>query len=259
MQQQPKPSTSQPSGNQPSSSQSSSSSQSAGQSAPGTAPIASHTEAAALGPGKGPSYENRWDAYGGLAFANGQAGQNLPKRFNMGGGEGQFTWWIPVISITVSGSPPTSATARAPRPSCRTRPTTVRWLFIQPTLAARSGADRATAMWPSTTTASSARYTATSTGPSRRTRSAPARSQPARSHRTSGQYRALLQPRVSVGSYWRQHRLQSGTEVRDPPLARPHLRALRHGDTRVLRDFARSALSRRPITKRREQGSEKPG
>jgi hypothetical protein len=81
---------------QPSSSSSqSSSSQSAGQSAPGTAPISSQSSAAALGPGKGPSYENRWDAYGGLAFANGQAGQNLPKRFNMGGGEGQFTWWIP--------------------------------------------------------------------------------------------------------------------------------------------------------------------
>ena len=55
----------------------------------------SHAAAAALGPGRGPSYENRWDVYGGLAFANGQAGQNLPKRFNMGGGEGQFTWWIP--------------------------------------------------------------------------------------------------------------------------------------------------------------------
>jgi hypothetical protein len=55
----------------------------------------SHSTAAALGPGRGPSYDNRWDAYGGLAFLNGQAGQNLPKRFNMGGGEGQFTYWIP--------------------------------------------------------------------------------------------------------------------------------------------------------------------
>lgn len=79
---------------QPSSSQSSSS-QSTGQNAPGTAPIKSHSTAAALAPGKGPTYENRWDLYGGLAFLNGQAGQNLPKRFNMGGGEGQFTYWIP--------------------------------------------------------------------------------------------------------------------------------------------------------------------
>lgn len=84
---------------QSSSSQSSNStsagSQTTGQNAPGTTPIKSDTTAAALGPGKGPSYENRWDVYGGLAFMNGQAGQNLPKRFNMGGGEGQYTWWVP--------------------------------------------------------------------------------------------------------------------------------------------------------------------
>jgi hypothetical protein len=72
----------------------SSSSQASGQNAPGTAPIKGQGTAAALAPGKGPSYENRWDVYGGLAFANGQAGQNLPKRYNMGGGEGQFTYWL---------------------------------------------------------------------------------------------------------------------------------------------------------------------
>lgn len=88
------PSSSQSSSSQSSSSQSSSS-QSTGQNAPGTAPIKSHSTAAALAPGKGPSYENHWDLYGGFAFANGQAGQNLPKRFNMGGAEGQFTWWVP--------------------------------------------------------------------------------------------------------------------------------------------------------------------
>ena len=93
-QQPPKTSGSQSSSSQSSSGQSSSS-QVSGQSAPGTAPIKSSTTAAALAPGKGPSYENRWDVYGGLAFLNGQAGQNLPKRFNMGGGEGQFTYWIP--------------------------------------------------------------------------------------------------------------------------------------------------------------------
>jgi len=84
--QQPSTSSSQPS---------SSSSQSTRQTAPGTAPIKNSSTAAALAPGKGPSYENRWDLYGGLAFMNGQAGQNLPKRFNMGGGEGQYTYWIP--------------------------------------------------------------------------------------------------------------------------------------------------------------------
>ena len=88
-------STSSQSSSSQSSSSSSSAGQTTGQNAPGTAPIKSNTTAAALGPGKGPSYENRWDIYGGLAFANGQAGQSLPKRFNMGGGEGQFTYWLP--------------------------------------------------------------------------------------------------------------------------------------------------------------------
>src|SRR5215472_8861834 len=58
---------------------SSSSGQSSSQSAPGTAPMKSRATATALAPSKGPSYENRWDLYGGFAFLNGQAGQNLPK------------------------------------------------------------------------------------------------------------------------------------------------------------------------------------
>lgn len=70
------------------------SSKTTGQNAPGTAPIKSGGTAAALAPGKGPTYQNRWDIYGGLSFMNGQAGQNLPKRYNMGGGEGQFTYWL---------------------------------------------------------------------------------------------------------------------------------------------------------------------
>lgn len=56
--------------------------------------MASHRAAVALAPGHGPSYHNRWDLYGGLLFQNGQAGQNLPKRYNMGGGEGQATYWL---------------------------------------------------------------------------------------------------------------------------------------------------------------------
>jgi hypothetical protein len=64
------------------------------QAAPGTAPIATHRAAVALAPGRGPSYNNKWDIYGGLSFMNGQAGQSLPKRYNMGGGEGQATYWL---------------------------------------------------------------------------------------------------------------------------------------------------------------------
>jgi hypothetical protein len=40
------------------------------------------------------SYDNRYEVYGGLSFMNGQAGQNLPKRYNMGGAEGMFTYWL---------------------------------------------------------------------------------------------------------------------------------------------------------------------
>jgi hypothetical protein len=47
------------------------------------------------------SYDNRFEVYGGLSFMNGQAGQNLPKRYNMGGGEGMFTYWIgPHLGLT---------------------------------------------------------------------------------------------------------------------------------------------------------------
>lgn len=64
------------------------------QAAPGTAPMATHRAAVALAPGRGPSYHNKWDIYGGLSFMNGQAGQDLPKRYNMGGGEAQATYWL---------------------------------------------------------------------------------------------------------------------------------------------------------------------
>lgn len=40
------------------------------------------------------TYTERFEAYGGISFMNGQAGQTLPKRYNLAGGEGMFTWWI---------------------------------------------------------------------------------------------------------------------------------------------------------------------
>lgn len=61
--------------------------------APGTAPVKANT-ASALAPGTGPSYTNHWELYGGLLYANGQAGQNLPKHFNAGGGEIEGTYWL---------------------------------------------------------------------------------------------------------------------------------------------------------------------
>ena len=61
--------------------------------APGTVAVSAAT-AAALQPYLGPTYDNRWEVYGGLNFMNGQAGQNLPKRFNTGGAEVMGTYWL---------------------------------------------------------------------------------------------------------------------------------------------------------------------
>ena len=40
------------------------------------------------------TYGNKYELYGGLAFMNFQAGQNLPKRMNLGGGEITGTYWL---------------------------------------------------------------------------------------------------------------------------------------------------------------------
>jgi hypothetical protein len=47
-----------------------------------------------LGPGAPVTYKNRFEVYGGLNFMNFQAGQNLPKRMNLGGGEILGTYWL---------------------------------------------------------------------------------------------------------------------------------------------------------------------
>ena len=39
-------------------------------------------------------YDNRYEIYGGFSYANGQAGQSLPKHYNMGGGEVMGTYWF---------------------------------------------------------------------------------------------------------------------------------------------------------------------
>ncbi len=44
--------------------------------------------------GPAASYDNKYEVYGGLSFMNGQAGQNLPKRYNLGGGEVMATYWL---------------------------------------------------------------------------------------------------------------------------------------------------------------------
>jgi hypothetical protein len=63
--------------------------------APGTVAISkANAEALAATAYTGPKYDNRWEIYGGLSFMNGQAGQNTPVRYDMGGGEVQGTYWL---------------------------------------------------------------------------------------------------------------------------------------------------------------------
>jgi hypothetical protein len=40
------------------------------------------------------TYDNKYEVYGSLNFMNFQAGQNLPKRMNLGGGEFLGTYWL---------------------------------------------------------------------------------------------------------------------------------------------------------------------
>jgi hypothetical protein len=58
----------------------------------GTTPL--QAQASKIGPEAPANYDNRYEVYGGLSFMNFQAGQNLPTRMNMGGGEVEGTYWL---------------------------------------------------------------------------------------------------------------------------------------------------------------------
>jgi hypothetical protein len=47
-----------------------------------------------IGPSAPVTYDNKYEVYGGVNFMNFQAGQNLPTRMNMGGGEVLGTYWV---------------------------------------------------------------------------------------------------------------------------------------------------------------------
>ncbi len=55
-----------------------------------------------IGPAAPVTYDNKYEVYGGINFMNFQAGQNLPKRMNLGGGEVSFTYWTPVSRLGVT-------------------------------------------------------------------------------------------------------------------------------------------------------------
>ena len=47
-----------------------------------------------IGPAAPVTYDNKYEIFGGLNFQTFQAGQDLPKRMNMGGGEVLATYWV---------------------------------------------------------------------------------------------------------------------------------------------------------------------
>lgn len=59
------------------------------------APVGPQVQSRAkLEPGRAASYDNKYEVYGGIGFMNGQAGQNLPKRYNLGVAEAMATYWL---------------------------------------------------------------------------------------------------------------------------------------------------------------------
>ncbi len=74
--------------------QTSSSSQTGTTAAPGTAPMRARATAQRISPTRVATYDDKFELYGGISLMNGQAGQNLPKRYNMGGGEVMGTYWL---------------------------------------------------------------------------------------------------------------------------------------------------------------------
>ena len=48
-----------------------------------------------IGPAAPVTYDNKYEFYVGINFMNFQAGQSLPQRMNMGGGEFLATYWLP--------------------------------------------------------------------------------------------------------------------------------------------------------------------
>lgn len=74
------------------------------------------------------TYTQKYEVYGGLSFLNGQAGQNLPKRYDTGGGELMGTYWLtPKYGVVAdarytAGTTPVFPAAQATSPRIQTRP-----------------------------------------------------------------------------------------------------------------------------------------
>ena len=74
------------------------------------------------------TYTEKYEIFGAANFLNGQAGQSLPKRYDLGGGEVMGTYWItPKYGISGDfrydiGSTPVLPAAQSTTPRVQTRP-----------------------------------------------------------------------------------------------------------------------------------------
>ncbi len=74
------------------------------------------------------TYTQKYEVFGGFNFLNGQAGQNVPKRYNMGGGEVMFTDWLtPKFGVAGdvrydAGTTPVLPAAQSTNPPVQVRP-----------------------------------------------------------------------------------------------------------------------------------------
>lgn len=74
------------------------------------------------------TYTEKYEVYGGINYSNGQAGQNLPKRYNMAGGEVMATYWLtPKYGVVADvrntyGTTPVLPAGQATNPRVQTRP-----------------------------------------------------------------------------------------------------------------------------------------
>ncbi|WP_419806046.1 hypothetical protein [Terriglobus sp.] len=94
----------------------------------GSVAMAGAAHAQVFKPAEPVTYTQRYEVFGGFNFLNGQAGQNLPKRYNLGGGEVMFTDWItPKFGIAGdvrydAGTTPVFPSGQATSPPVQTRP-----------------------------------------------------------------------------------------------------------------------------------------
>jgi hypothetical protein len=82
------------------------------------------------------TYTEKYEVYGGINFMNGQAGQNLPKRYNMAGGEVMGTYWLtPKWGAAADirwdgGTTPVLPAAQSTFPRVQTRPFVSQMMYM---------------------------------------------------------------------------------------------------------------------------------